>query len=725
MSDQDYNPHHQGSFNFNGLESSHQEQQQPQQQHIAQQIRRDKLRMRSEFEVSQTPIVSLGGESTYQSSGVLSEMYNFHSSATELLENQISQSFRRIGSGGDWYGQRQQLGLGPLIVDDKHQERVINNNDTDSLSDAAHHHHHQQQQQISRINADSSTAVDAMQLFLLNPRENTTSSPSQTSIPPPETTSYMLPYQTSQFEQWGNQETTDEGFVERGSLSLSLSSSKAQELLRVGGGGSNAMLCFNQEGSGRSSSSNSTMHIGFKNLAAHNNQQQEFHFQNQYHHQSHHLGSTPVSSGMVNHLRNSRYSKAAQELLEEFCSVARGHPMMMKNKNKLTREDTINPSSNQGNNGNNDDHAPPPLSAADRIEHQRRKVKLLSMLDELDRRYTNYSEQMQMVVNSFEVIMGYGAAIPYTSLAQKAMSRHFRCLKDSITTQLKHSFEVLGEKDGSASSGLTKGETPRLKILEQSLRQQRTYNQMGMMEQEAWRPQRGLPDRSVNVLRAWLFEHFLHPYPSDADKQLLARQTGLSRNQVSNWFINARVRLWKPMVEEMYQQESKEETENNGEDANASAQHNMITTTTTTMTTTSSSLVDISTSRRSEPNEFENDHSSDAINNKQHFMGNQPKQQPLSNSFSATLSSSLTSHIPSTSITTTMPSLMQSFPVDYDPRGSILGTDFGVATTSDDIGSTLIKFGTSSRNVSLTLGLRHPGDLPENSSFSVRDFGSC
>ena len=25
--------------------------------------------------------------------------------------------------------------------------------------------------------------------------------------------------------------------------------------------------------------------------------------------------------------------------------------------------------------------------------------------------------------------------------------------------------------------------------------------------------------------------------------------------QVSNWFINARVRLWKPMVEEMYKEE--------------------------------------------------------------------------------------------------------------------------------------------------------------------------
>jgi hypothetical protein len=142
---------------------------------------------------------------------------------------------------------------------------------------------------------------------------------------------------------------------------------------------------------------------------------------------------------------------------------------------------------------------------------------------------------MQMVVNSFDIVMGHGAALPYTALAQKAMSRHFRCLKDAVAAQLKQSCELLGDKDaaGISSSGLTKGETPRLRLLEQSLRQQRAFHQMGMMEQEAWRPQRGLPERSVNILRAWLFEHFLHPYPSDADKHLLARQTGLSRNQVS------------------------------------------------------------------------------------------------------------------------------------------------------------------------------------------------
>ncbi|KAI3930517.1 hypothetical protein MKX01_036963 [Papaver californicum] len=76
-----------------------------------------------------------------------------------------------------------------------------------------------------------------------------------------------------------------------------------------------------------------------------------------------------------------------------------------------------------------------------------------------------------------------------------------------------------------------------------------------MLQQNAWRPQRGLPESSVSVLRAWLFEHFLHHYPKDSDKSMLAKQAGLTRSQVSNWFINARVRLWKTMVEEMYKED--------------------------------------------------------------------------------------------------------------------------------------------------------------------------
>lgn len=84
---------------------------------------------------------------------------------------------------------------------------------------------------------------------------------------------------------------------------------------------------------------------------------------------------------------------------------------------------------------------------------------------------------------------------------------------------------------------------------------------------------------SLTERGAW--QHFTHPYPSEKDKLGLMRQTGLSKSQgvysvllialiaaptltvravrlfawwlgmplaVSNWFINGRVRIWKPVM---------------------------------------------------------------------------------------------------------------------------------------------------------------------------------
>ncbi|KAG1348164.1 BEL1-like homeodomain protein 4 [Cocos nucifera] len=276
-----------------------------------------------------------------------------------------------------------------------------------------------------------------------------------------------------------------------------------------------------------------------------------------------------LEMGGVGLMRSTRFARAATELLEEVCSVWREHLKERRLRRQLSSSNPNYPpnpsfsgadgaSSSRVGDSSSSPKNLPSLSSADKFEHQRKKAKLLSMLDEVDKRYNHYSNQMQMVINSFDSVMGFGAATPYTVLARKAMSRHFRCLKDAIHKQLKQVCELLGEKEVGSTSGISRGETPRLRLLEQNLRQRRPFHQIGIMDSEAWRPQRGLPERSVNVLRAWLFEHFLHPYPSDADKQQLARQAGLSRNQVSNWFINARVRLWKPMVEEMYQQEVKE-----------------------------------------------------------------------------------------------------------------------------------------------------------------------
>lgn len=254
------------------------------------------------------------------------------------------------------------------------------------------------------------------------------------------------------------------------------------------------------------------------------------------------------SDGKSRAVLNTKYLKIVQELLDEIVHVKKG-----VNKQNSKKDLTRNSKESDGETGNgNSENSQSEVSAAEKQDLQNKISKLLSMLDEVDRRYRQYFHQMQIVMSSFDIIAGSGAAKPYTSLALYTISRHFRCLRDAINAQIQAAQKSLGEQD-SLSNGKGIGLT-RLRYVDQKLRQQRAIQQLGMM-QHGWRPQRGLPENSVSILRAWLFEHFLHPYPKDSDKIMLARQTGLTKSQVSNWFINARVRLWKPMVEEMYKEE--------------------------------------------------------------------------------------------------------------------------------------------------------------------------
>jgi len=58
-----------------------------------------------------------------------------------------------------------------------------------------------------------------------------------------------------------------------------------------------------------------------------------------------------------------------------------------------------------------------------------------------------------------------------------------------------------------------------------------------------------LPRAATETLRSWLFQHLVHPYPTEDEKRTLAQQTGLTLLQVNNWFINARRRILQPMME--------------------------------------------------------------------------------------------------------------------------------------------------------------------------------
>ncbi|KAF2552037.1 hypothetical protein F2Q68_00033911, partial [Brassica cretica] len=254
--------------------------------------------------------------------------------------------------------------------------------------------------------------------------------------------------------------------------------------------------------------------------------------------------ATQVVSGFTRTIHNSKYLKAAQELLDEAVNGKKALKQFQPEGETINEEKEYKLEESNRN---------PDIPQGERQELQRKLTKLLSILDEVDKRYKQYYHQMQIVVSSFDVIAGCGAAKPYTALALQTISRHFRCVRDAISVQILVIRKSLGgEHDGLDGKGVG---ISRLRNVDQQVRQQRALQRLGVMQPHTWRPQRGLPDSSVLILRAWLFEHFLHPYPKDSDKIMLARQTGLSRGQVSNWFINARVRLWKPMVEEIYKEE--------------------------------------------------------------------------------------------------------------------------------------------------------------------------
>lgn len=129
------------------------------------------------------------------------------------------------------------------------------------------------------------------------------------------------------------------------------------------------------------------------------------------------------------------------------------------------------------------------------------------------RRYKQYYQQLQGVVASFESVPGLGNAAPFANLSLKALSKHFRCLKNVITDQMHYTIKTHSHSsqincdDSTSTRSVGKGNFNHNNF------QRVAIHNAGFVEhhQPVWRPQRGLPERAVTVLRAWLFDHFLHP----------------------------------------------------------------------------------------------------------------------------------------------------------------------------------------------------------------------
>nr|GMD93763.1 BEL1-like homeodomain protein 11 [Ipomoea batatas] len=262
-------------------------------------------------------------------------------------------------------------------------------------------------------------------------------------------------------------------------------------------------------------------------------------------------------------IAHSKYLRPAQSLLEEVVSVG-GKATDSSNERYIRR---LSPSGKKGSLGFRS-MVNAELPSNEKHELHSRIMALIALLEgnlQVERRYEQYHDRMEELVSSFEVIAGVGAGKPYTGLALQAMSKHFCSLREAIVSQINSLLQKLSEE---LPTGLLDREAGLHKMFLQ---------QLGMIQssRQSWRPIRGLPRRlqwqlfalgysntsftRMNFKLQTIFVKFM--YPNDSEKLILASQTGLTKNQVSNWFINARVRLWKPMIEEMYRDEFAEESD--------------------------------------------------------------------------------------------------------------------------------------------------------------------
>lgn len=140
------------------------------------------------------------------------------------------------------------------------------------------------------------------------------------------------------------------------------------------------------------------------------------------------------------------------------------------------------------------------------------KICLNFLVFQVEGRYEEYCQKMEDLISYFELIAGEGAAKCYTALAMQAMSRHFCSLRDAIVTQIKLARKKWSSELPKIGTGLS-----QLSLCDgegQHCTNRMTLPHIGLIQGaqlQVWRPIRGLPQTSVTILRAWLFEHFLHP----------------------------------------------------------------------------------------------------------------------------------------------------------------------------------------------------------------------
>lgn len=138
---------------------------------------------------------------------------------------------------------------------------------------------------------------------------------------------------------------------------------------------------------------------------------------------------------------------------------------------------------------------------------------------QMDQKYNQCLDEIQSTTARFNTLThataraaGMSSSSICAPFAHRAVSAMYHGLRRRIAGEIMSAAAAAGRpcRGGESSSAVTGGERER--SWESAFIQKHwAVQQLRRGEQQCWRPQRGLPEKSVAVLKAWMFENFLRP----------------------------------------------------------------------------------------------------------------------------------------------------------------------------------------------------------------------
>jgi hypothetical protein len=118
-------------------------------------------------------------------------------------------------------------------------------------------------------------------------------------------------------------------------------------------------------------------------------------------------------------------------------------------------------------------------------------------------------DEIESAASKYGSLVRPGGGARAAPVAPRAVSAMHRRLRARITGEIAAATRKV---DQPSSSSLSLSLADRERSWESAFIQKHwALRQLRRGDQQSWRPQRGLPEKSVAVLKAWMFENFLRP----------------------------------------------------------------------------------------------------------------------------------------------------------------------------------------------------------------------